>query len=186
MCACFRQVSKLALEVLLLAAVSSAPARAIPGQTTAQVAAWGKGNAALHSFAATVDDSTGGTTYIAQTAIDGHNGSFNSKTKRGVARYEFLELNDIPDAWNLAQHLRLVVDAIRTIYGATYVADFKGATHVPHSGRVTLWQGKKLAYATFGTAVFFFQNKDVPGIVKNMHACDALDCSEGDIDDLAN
>ncbi len=152
----------------------------------AQDAVWGKANPALHGWTATIDDSTGGTTYIARITVDGRSSTFNSKTKRGVTRYEFLELNDVPDTWNLVQHLPLVVDAIHAIYGEAYVADFKSATRVPHSGRVTLWQGKKLAYATFGQAVFFFQNKDLPGILKNMRACDALDCSDGDIDDLAN
>ena len=166
--------------------MATAPAWAIPGQTSTQVAAWGKANPALRHFTATIDDSTGGTTYIASATIDGHDSTFNSKTKRGVTRYEFLEFNNIPDAWNLLQHLPLVVDTIHTLYGAKYVNDFKGATRVPHSGRVALWQGKKLAYATFGTAVFFFRNNDVPGIVKNMRACDALDCSDGDIDDLGN
>jgi hypothetical protein len=172
--------------LLVLFAALSAPALAIPGQTMAQDAAWGKANPALHNWIATVDDSTGGTTYIAQMKIDGQDSTFTSKTKRNVARYEFVDFNSVPDTWNMGQHLPLVVEAIRTIYGPEYVADFKSATRVPHSGRVTLWQGTKLAYATFAQAVFFFANKDVPGILKNMRACDALDCSDGDIDDLAN
>ncbi len=156
-----------------------APAWAIPGQTTVQLAAWGKANAALHDFKPTIDDATGGTTYIASMTIEGHNGEFNSVTKAGVANREFVEL-DVPDAWNLAQHLALVNDTIRAIYGSAYVDDFKSATRVPHTGRVSIWAGKKLAYATFGASIFFYQNRDLPGIVKNMRHCDALDCSEGD------
>lgn len=169
---------------LLLVVALNAPALAIPGQSTAQLAAWGKSNPTLRGFKPTIDDYTGGTTYIASLTIDGHNSQFNSQTKGGRARAESIELLDVPDTWDLAKHLTLVNDAIRTIYGPQYVEDFKNAVRLPHKGRVTAWQGKRLAYATFGQAIFVYRAIDVPFIAKNMQQCDALDCSEGDVEKL--
>lgn len=168
------------MAALLFAATLCAPAWAIPGQTTAQLAAWGKANVALHGFKPTIDQETGGTNFMASIIVDGYRGEYSAEPENDRVHMEYISFQNFPDARNLAQHLPLVIHAIGAIYGQAYVDDFRSAARMPHNGRVTLWQGKKLGYATFGPALFFYQSKDVPAIAKNMRACDALDCSDND------
>jgi hypothetical protein len=180
MSAGIRRVSKLALEAVLLIAALTAPAFAIPGQTTAQLAAWGKGNAALRGFKPTIDDSTGGTNYMAIVNVDGLRAEFNAEPQRGRVHMEYISFQNVSDAWFLEQHMAVAIDAIRKIYGDDYAADFKSAQRVPHAGRVAAWQGKKLGYATFGTALFIADPPEFANVLENMHVCDAIAC--GDVD----
>jgi hypothetical protein len=168
------------LVLLLLSAALCAPASAIPGQTAAQLAAWGKLNPALRGFRATIDDETGGTNYMATIRVDGLHAEFSAEPQSGRVHMEYISFQDVSDAWFVEQHMTVAIDAIRKIYGDAYAADFKGAKRIPHVGRVAAWQGKKLGYATFGTALFVVDSPEFASLVESMHVCDAIDCGDAD------
>ncbi len=168
------------LVFLLLSVTLAAPAWAIPGQTAGQLSVWGKANTALHGFRATIDDETGGTNYMATVVVDGYHAEYNAEPQRGRVHLEYISFQDVPDAWNLQQHIPFVTDAIRKVYGDAYAADFKSAQRVPYSGRVAAWRGKKLAYATFGAALFIMDTPEFANVLENMHVCDAIACGDTD------
>jgi hypothetical protein len=165
---------------LIFSVALCAPALAIPGQTAGQLAAWGKGNAALRQFRATIDDETGGTNYMATVVVDGYRGEYDAEPQRGRVHMEYISFQDVSDAWYLQLHMTVVIDTIRKIYGDAYAADFKNAKRIPHYGRVAAWQGKRLGYATFGTALFIVDAPEFANVLESMHVCDALECSDDD------
>jgi hypothetical protein len=154
---------------------------AMPGQTPTQLMTWGVHNPGLVGFKATLTDlDGGGTDYIARLNVDGYHGQFHARPKRGIVRIEYVSFEDTPDAWHFEQHLAFVRAVIARVYGRAIASDFGHAVRVPLRGRVAAWQGKKLAYATFGAAIFVINTPDFAGVLHNVHQCDALDCSEGD------
>ena len=165
---------------LVLIGALCTPVLALPGQTTAQFAAWGKANAALRGFHASIDDETGGTNYMATVVEQGYHGEYNAEPQRGRVHMEYISFQDMPDAWHLEFHLPFVIATIRDVYGEAIAADFTRARRIPHVGRVAAWQGKKLAYATFGTALFIVDTPEFANLVENMHVCDAIVCDDDD------
>ena len=168
------------LVFLLLSAVLCARASAIPGQTAAQFSAWGKANSALQGFHPEIDDETGGTNYTATVVVDGIRGEYNAQAQRGRVHMEYIAFQDVSNSWYLEQHMTVAVDTIRKIYGDAYAADFKNAKQIPHAGRVAAWEGKKLGYATFGTALFIVDTPGFANVIESMHVCDAIDCADTD------
>ena len=155
-----------------------AVANATPGQTPAQLTAWGKANPALPGFIATNDDNTGGTDYTARTKIGRYTIEFHSEPQGGIVHREYVSYVDMSDAWNASDHLDVVRDTLRTIYGSPYALDFDAASRVYHSGRLTIWRGKRLAYATFAGALFVERLADLPALLKNAKTCGAIDCED--------
>jgi hypothetical protein len=82
-------------------------------------------------------------------------------------RIEYVSFEDTPDAWHFEQHLAFVREVIRRVYGSAIASDFAHAKRVPLRGRVAAWQGKKLAYATFGAAIFVINTPDFAGVLHN-------------------
>jgi hypothetical protein len=168
----------IALALLAVIAATTSSARAIPGQTEKQLAAWGKSNVALPGFKRTNDDNTGGNDYMADLNVDGIVMTFSSEPESGVVRKEYLSLHDVPDTYALAKHPQFIRDMLRVVYGVQYEKDFATSNMVPLHGRVVVWQGKRLAYAVFGDALFMINNADFPAVLKNIHSCDAIDCTD--------
>jgi len=171
-------IRRFVVALVALLGLTTQSALAIPGQTPAQLLAWGKSNAALPGFKPTMDENTGGTVYMARLKIDGLDADFSSEPTNGVARQEYISFQGVGDPWNLSKHMSIARDAIRTVYGADYLADFTSAKVVPLHGRVVAWQGKRLAYSIFGGAIFMIRNADFPAVLKNIHTCDGIDCED--------
>lgn len=165
---------------LIFSAVLCAPAWAIPGQTAAQLTAWGKANAALQQFHASSDDETGGTNYMATVVVDGYRAEYNAEPQGGRVHMEYIAFQNVSDAWFVELHMTVAIDAVRKIYGDAYATDLKNAKRIPHDGRVAAWQGKRLGYATFGAALFVVDAPEFANVLESMHVCDALDCSDDD------
>ena len=79
---------------MLLAALSYAPALAIPGQTDTQVLAWGKGNSAFTNFVYRNDPNGPGYEYMATFKVDGHDIEFHAKPD-GPIKMEFFVFLDL-------------------------------------------------------------------------------------------
>jgi len=166
------------LLAALFVFATTSQAFAIPGQSVAQLAAWGKSNAALHGFKPSMDQNTGGTVYMATVTIDGLGSDFSSEPVSGVVPQEYVAFRDVNESWQLAKHPGLILDTVRVVYGAAYANDFQHATRVPLHGRTVAWRGAKLSYAVLGAAFFTIDNAEFPAVLKNIHACDALACED--------
>ena len=125
-----------------------------------------------------MDDETGGAVYLAHTTIDGLAAEFSSEPVGGLARQEYVAFTDQSEPWTLAPHPALILDALRVVYGADYVADFRAAVRVPLRGKTIAWRGTKLSYAVMGAALFTIRNADFPSVLKNIRKCDGLDCED--------
>ncbi len=165
--------------MLFLAALTCAPAFAIPGQTPAQVLAWGKSDAAFTLFEKANDDEVGGEGYefYGQLKIEGHFTEFHAKPHHGVIAMEQITVNDIPNTLSKSRMLLLMHEVVRKIYGATYDDDFTNATRIPNTGIATISRGARAGYIEFGGAFFVVRNSEVHTFVTNVRKCGALDCS---------
>lgn len=162
---------------LVLLVLFAAPALAVPTQSEARLAVWGKANHALRGFHASVDDATGATDFIATVTVDGASGEFHAEPVRGRVHREYVDFN-VSDTWAMFDHLNVMRDALRTIYGAAIADDFERAQRNRPRNAVILWKGKRFGYAAFGSAFFVFQLTDLPAITQHVLYCDAIDCSD--------
>jgi len=122
-----------------------------------------------------MDEETGGTNYVATVTIDGQDGDFNAEPEGGIVHREYVAFHNVD---TLNAHAALIRDTLARIYGESVAADFMNASRLPHKGRAVAWQGKKLAYVAFGSALFVERLADLPDVIHNLRACDALDCSD--------
>src|SRR5215469_5002732 len=113
--------------VAIAVTLSAAPARAIPGQTNADVMAWGKANAAFTGF--DLKTSLGGTkAYRADVVVDTHKAEFSAHSdSSGTIGVEYVTFTDEADTWIVAGHKPLMVATIRAIYGDAYASDLASA-----------------------------------------------------------
>ena len=165
--------------LLLLAALTCAPALAIPGQTPAQVLAWGKNDTGFTLFEKANDDEVGGEgyEYYGQLKIEGHFTEFEALPHHGVIAEERITIYDVPNEMPRARTVQLMHEVIRKIYGAAYDRDFTNATRIPNTGSATIWRGARVGYIEFGGTFFIVRNSDVQTFVANTRKCGALDCS---------
>lgn len=164
---------------VLLAACTAAPALAIPGQSDAQLTAWGKANSEFTQFGRQNDNSPNGAgyEYVGKLNIDGHDTEFHVKPNRdGTIKYEVFVFLDLGPSLFPMQNSVLYRDAIARVYGEPYERDFSFASHLPNTGNVAMWRGTLLGYSAFGNALLIFTPRDFDAILKQSH-CTASGCS---------
>ena len=143
---------------MLLAALSYAPALAIPGQTDAQLLAWGKGNSVLTDFQRVHSNDTGGPgyEYMATLKVDGHDIEFHAEPRDGAILLEAFMFLDLAPSPPPMQSVDVLRDVIASAYGAQHASDFTSARRLANTGNAGLWRGKLLGYASIGDAFLVF------------------------------
>ena len=167
-----------AIAALVLFASIAAPASATPGQTDAQVVAWGKANASFKEFAKKT--SLGGySTYRAYVSVGGHKGEYSSLIDKTGVYGEYLTFSfDEPDTWEMAGHKPFMHDVIETVYGADVAADFDSATRVKtDDAQRDIFKGKKFAYVTDVVSLIVVRLDVLPQILGNLNNCYSVFCS---------
>ena len=153
---------------MLLAALSYAPALAIPGQTDTQVLAWGKGNSAFRNFVYRKSQDAPGHEYMAKLKIDGHDIEFHAKPN-GAIKVEFFVFLDLAASPPPMQSVDVLRDMIASVYGAQYASDFTYARRLPNTGNAGLWRGILLGYASIGDAFLVFTPRDFDAWAAQTH-----------------
>jgi hypothetical protein len=171
---------KRVLCTILLASLTCAPALAIPGQTPAQVLAWGTHNRGFDKFVRANDDEVGGEGYefFGTLKIDGHDTEFHALPHHGIIAQERVTVLDVPNEMPKSRTMQVIREILHKVYGPTYERDFANATRIPNTGTVTtIWRGARLGYMEFGGTFFVVRNSDLRTFVVNTRRCGALDCS---------
>lgn len=146
---------------LLLAALATAPALAIPGQNPPQVDAWGKSTTAFTLFKRSPiqhpDPDGAAYEYLGTLNVDGEDIEFHGKPdSNGVIKLESFVFRDLTGSMANSLDVNLFRDAIASAYGASYASDFMSAQRLPNTGRLALWRGKLLGYAEIAGILMVF------------------------------
>ena len=116
--------------------MTSAPAYALPGQTTAQLVAWAKANPALHGLTKKIEEMSGNPFYSATFESGSNQGFFNATLdEHGNVTNESLGIGNGPDNYDILKHPATAAALVKTVYGDAVAADMRSATLV---GRWTM------------------------------------------------
>ena len=169
---------KRSMLTILISFVCVAPALAIPGQTAAQLEAWGKVNPAFKEFSKKT--SLGGySAYRAFISVGGHKGEYSSLIDKTGVYGEYLTFSyDEPDSWEMVGHKPFMHDAISTVYGPDVTADFDAATRVKTDDTTRdIFKGKRYAYVTDVVSLIVVRADVLPEILRNLDNCYSVFCS---------
>ncbi len=168
---------RLLCGLVALALVIPAPALATPGQTVAQMEAWGKANPAFTDFSKKT--SLGGySAYRAFVEVGGHKGEYSALIDKTGVYGEYVTFSyDEPTSWDLAGHKSFMHDIIAKVYGDDYAADFDAAKKLPGVDPKEIYKGQKLAYIATLNSLLVVNLSEVPGILKNLNDCYDIFCS---------
>jgi len=164
--------------VALLALFAVQPAIATPGQSDADVQAWGKSNAAFTEFAKKT--ALGGySTYRAYVMVDNHKGEYSALLDKTGVYGEYVTFSfDYPAEWNMAGHKSFMQDAIAKVYGASVAADFDSANKLPDAtDSREMYKGKQFAYIATLNSLLTVRLDVLPQILKNLDNCYDIFCS---------
>lgn len=168
--------------IVLLVALTCAPASAIPGQTDAQVLAWGKANHLFTQFERANDDEEDGAGYdfVGFFKTGGYDAEFYAKpNRRGTIAREEVAIPDVPRRWTVAQNMPLFREVIHRIYGLQYLNDFTAASRIVNEKHVAVWRGKLLGYIGYNGQMFIVAPTAISALAANVLSCGAIDCSSG-------
>lgn len=168
---------------LLLAALATAPALAIPGQTAAQVDAWGKSTVAFTQFKRSPIEYPGPDgapyEYFATLSVDGHDIEFHGKPYRdGAIKLESFVFLDLTGEMANSKDVYLFRDTIASAYGTFYASDFMSAQKLPNTGTLAMWRGKALGYAAVAGMLLVFTPSGFDALAaETIQQCKISGCS---------